>query len=101
MKFKSGVSQLGVSSEILLALMVANDVYKDHGTDMVCTSITDGMHSVGSRHYSGLACDLRIRNLPDGAAPEVKDQIAENLGEHYDVILESTHIHIEYDPAHS
>lgn len=98
MKIKPGVSILGIRPEMLVALEVANDVYKDHDCDLVVTSCTDGTHSRGSRHYSGLAIDIRTRNLVESEIPQVHQRIRDDLGSSFDVILESTHIHIEFDP---
>ena len=100
MYIKQGVKIDLLTPQALLALMVAKDVYeKDHQVELVLTSGNDGSHSSGSLHYGGNAIDIRIWNLPDSVTPEeVRDQIAERLGENYDVVLESTHIHIEYDP---
>jgi len=67
----------------------------------VITSITDGKHSaVNSLHYSGAAVDFRIKNIPDAYDKEsVALLIRERLTKDYQVVLESTHIHIEYHPS--
>lgn len=64
--------------------------------EFVITSGADGRHSLTSLHYSGNALDLRRRNLrnPEGVVERLKD----TLGIDYDVILEATHIHVEYQP---
>ena len=60
------------------------------------TSVVDGTHSKHSRHYVGLAFDMRIwyiTNLDDFVV-----WLRAHLGDGYDVVLESTHIHVEFDP---
>jgi hypothetical protein len=84
-------------------VIVANEIYKAEGYEMVITSINDSNHSLRSCHYSGEAIDLRVKNLPRQIWEAVTQKIKSNLTVDYDVILElqnpgSEHIHIEYDP---
>lgn len=106
MKLKNGVLVAGVQPETLVAMMVAKDAAELHGVEFVVTSVTDGTHKEGSKHYAGRAFDMRTRDLED---PIEREALASTIrvdlngkdtnweGE-YDVVLESTHIHIEYDP---
>jgi len=68
------------------------DLYKGIGEDLFVTSLRDGNHSAGSLHYDGLAFDIRkhINQL----LPSIKT----SLGDNWDVVYESDHIHCEYDP---
>ena len=95
LRFKDGVSVYGLQPEMLLALDKCCAVWP---TDITVTSARyDAHHSHKSRHYSGLAVDLRSRDINsdiDGLLANVR----EILGESYDVVKESDHIHIEYDP---
>ncbi len=92
----SSVKIQGISTELLFALIVADQVYKETGQELVITSLNDGKHSVTSLHYSGNAGDVRIYR--DGKDQQRRDMIKERLGIDYDVILEGNHIHIEYQP---
>lgn len=92
---KPGVRVLGLETEILLALMVARDLWSEQSQSLVVTSITDGQHKVGSLHYAGRAMDLR---LPTANKERMVEQLGIRLGGDYDVILEGDHIHVEYDP---
>ena len=96
LKFKEGVSIFGLQPEILWAIDRATEVFAQFGRDCVVTSARGDVHSRKSRHYSGLAVDLRIRHL--GNPQAVADGLAQKIGEAFDVVLESTHIHVEYDP---
>ena len=87
-----------LSTGILLALQVANEVYLEFDLDTVITSGNDGAHSYASRHYANDAVDLRTHGLSDTEAEEVRDRISEALGMDYDVILELDHLHIECQP---
>lgn len=102
MKFKAGVSLKGLKPEALLGMIVAEQAYKAAGIDMVITSIKDGVHKEGSKHYSGMAFDLRTKAT--GLALRLHQSVKEALsGAGFDVILEdlhgdNEHIHVEFDP---
>lgn len=98
MRLKGGVEAKGIQPEIILAIIAAQHIYTTNGYGLVITSLLDGKHSVNSLHYKGLAVDLRIRHLPKGAATLITSQLAESLGDEFDVILEDDHIHVEFDP---
>jgi hypothetical protein len=95
---------------MLFADAVVAAVYEGLGAEeLVITEITGGKHGVGSRHFVGLAIDyrrwtLRLRTHPDldevDHAPEAVRLIAHRLRGQFDVVLEKTHIHVEFDPKH-
>lgn len=89
----------GLKPEILFAVMAANEIYAlAGGYDCVITSGTEpGPNRVkGSKHLVGYAVDLRTRDLDN--KDEVYNDLVDALGPDYDVILESNHLHIEFDP---
>jgi hypothetical protein len=99
-QFKRGVwthrDNHTVSHQILKAIGVAAAIYRRHDRVLTVTSLMDGKHMEGSKHYTGHAADLRTRNL---ISPRVvADELAHALGPDYDVVLEKDHIHMEYDP---
>ena len=99
MKLKEGIKLNGVKPELLLAIFTAERIWLNFGLELVVTEVTGGKHGRGSLHYAGLACDLRTRYFKDEDEKlEVKNLLAEALGENYDVILEPTHIHVEFQP---
>ena len=96
---KPGVKMNGVRPEIVMAANIAHWVYRDHGYDLTITEFTGGQHSKGSLHYVGAAMDLRTRIIPDDAIKQkIADRLQACLGEQFDVVLEPTHIHVEYQP---
>jgi hypothetical protein len=99
MIIKPGVRIAGLSINMQLALDWAEEVYEKYGHSLI---ITEGYafsgHMKNSKHYTGEAVDIRIWNL--GAdTHRIYGQIKKGLDDYgYDTILESDHIHIEYDP---
>ena len=99
MQLKEGVNVLGAKPEIILAIMVCESVYKNHGIEMVITSITDSKHSQFSRHYQGFAFDLRTRNIPSEATQKkILEEIKGSLTKDFNIIDEGDHFHIGYKP---
>ena len=95
---KQGCDVVDLRREVWIVIYMAAEVYRKYNTQLVITSAGDSKHSPGSFHYIGLAADIRIRNLPKKSdAKQVADEIRRIAGDNYDVILEKTHIHIEYD----
>ncbi len=98
MKIKPGVRILGIRPEILLALMIAESLFNKENVELVITAAIDGKHSRASLHYTGAAVDLRIRHLPLGGAEKIYGDLISALGSDYDVVLEKSHIHVEFQP---
>lgn len=96
-------------------LLVAATRFEHYGaSEVVITSgcERDGKHSVGSRHWSGDAVDLRTDpndhwgiwvddEVGGYDANHVRDlalTISRDLGGDFDVVLEDDHLHIERHP---
>lgn len=74
--------------------------------ELVITSGLDGTHKKGSLHYACKAFDFRTFSIdaPTAAVREEKIQawaqrMRSELGPDYDVIVETSHIHAEWDPG--
>jgi len=95
---------VGICPQIVLALMVANDAFKEFGQeDLVITSVNDAKHSYTSLHYDGRAVDIRTKNIPRDFVRQLVLHIGECLGTDFDVLLEdyggsNEHCHIEWQP---
>lgn len=83
---------------MLRILLEAEDVFRLRGLECVITSLNDGKHMKGSFHYKDKAIDLRIIHAKKEQWKPIADEIRLRLGQKYDIVLESDHIHIEYDP---
>lgn len=98
-QIKPGVNLSGLRPEMIIAVLAANAVYQKHNYPLVLTSVTDGKHGRNSLHYVGLAIDFRTNFINhDNEKVIIKDKIKECLGDQFDVVLEATHIHVEYQP---
>lgn len=104
---KHGVTIQGIRPELVLAIMIARGVYREMGYDCIITSVTDGVHSLTSLHYTGAAFDLRTHVFrSDDKAATAAARIRNRLGDDFDVLFESAgspnaHIHVEYQPKRS
>lgn len=100
MRFKAGVSVTGLRPELVLALVLAEQVYADQKAALVVTSVMDGTHTRNSLHYLGLAADLRTRHLDADTLGRVVRQLEDTLAPlGFQVILEEDHVHLEHDPT--
>jgi len=99
--WKPGVPCAGLCPEILVALDIATTVFDEIGKDCIVTSARNGKHSaVFSRHYAGMAVDIRTRILSLQEVGSIHSKLTEKLGSDYTVILEPTHLHIQYKPRY-
>lgn len=105
-KFKSGVS-LNLQPEMSRALPLIEAAHADAllTRGAIITSGDDGIHSQGSLHYVGLALDLRTNDLTNVEVSRLAVALRKRLNgsaqvnRPYQVVIEPTHIHVEYDPA--
>lgn len=99
MKFKDGVVLAllpGMSTALPWIDAVHQRLFR---RDATVTSGADGSHEPESLHYKGLAIDLRTRDLTGAESLLLVHALREALDTNYDVVLESDHIHIEFDPG--
>lgn len=100
MILKSGVKLTGMTPQIVLAMMIADDLYKRYGQELVVTSVTDSTHGADSKHYEGNGFDCRTSYFTLSSQKTIVEKLKERLDESYDIVLEKDHIHIEYDPIY-
>lgn len=95
---KPGVRIHGIGTEMVLAFYIIAEVYREFGVECVITSGIEGTHSLGSEHYKGDALDFRTRDATKTQAFGIAEEVKKRLGDHFDVVLEGNHLHVEYDP---
>lgn len=99
---KKAVRVLGAKPEIALAAHVCDGVYGDHGIkECWITSCTDSTHGTQSRHYLGLAIDLRVHNIPPQQRGDIFNELKKRLTDEFVVLWEyrgepREHYHIHY-----
>ena len=120
MRLKKGASLEGITAPTKTAVETTDVIYLAYGQELVITSGSegspdDGVHLKASKHYTGEAFDCRIRNIVKKlTVPVTSDSVVDaidmnkvraivkemrsDLGENFDVVLESDHIHVEFDP---
>jgi hypothetical protein len=67
------------------------------GVGVVVNSVDDGKHGSGTLHGYSLAIDLDTEGDRPEHLPRLHGYMARNLDAPYDVVLEATHVHVEYD----
>ena len=98
-EFKEGCVIVGLHPKMQVANCLVYDLFLRYGVQkMVITHGLDGTHGPGSLHLKRRACDYRIWDIPSLRLNALAAEAQQILGDDYDVILEPTHIHIEYDP---
>ena len=97
-RMKRGVVLMSREPYIFEMIAAADDAFDFVSADTIITSGVEGTHSQNSLHYKGRALDFRIRHISRSAAETVFRMMRSALGDDYDVVLEDTHIHVEFDP---
>lgn len=112
-RLKAGVRIDCIQPQTVLGIMLAGQAMESLGLqEIVVTSCCEGEHRTGSLHYLGLAFDLRLpshkTNAAYGFTAETDQEAAARIkralsggianGGAFDVVLERTHIHVEFQP---
>lgn len=95
MLIKAGVDISRLKKGARVALGIVNKIYESHNQEVVVTSTYEGNHSASSLHYGNDAFDVRF---PVQFPGTVLAGVRAALGPEYDLVEETDHIHIEYDP---
>ena len=73
------------------------DLFASKYLDLQITSIREGTHRVDSLHYEGDAIDIRPQGVTKEEIKRSLTALEIQYGGRFDVVVHSTHIHIEYD----
>jgi hypothetical protein len=109
MVIKKGVDVRFLCKQITHKLFNIESIFKYHAPDPYVFTITsgaDGKHRENSKHYTFEAIDCRvwyyditgIEFIDRDVLEKIVHELSHFLGDDFDVVLENTHIHIEYDP---
>ena len=102
MKIKEGVIMTGIQLPMRLALIAADQIWREYGYELVVTEATGGEHSASSLHYYGYAVDIRASEkwgYEQSHIGEMVKKLKQALGSDYNVVIHSSHVHCEYDKA--
>jgi hypothetical protein len=82
------------------AMFEADQIWFKLGQELIVTSGDEktARHSRTSLHYAGAAADFRTNYFNDEEKNEARDNLALTLGADFDCILESDHLHCEWQP---
>ena len=99
MKLKSGIDIVGLRPETLLGMTVVDGLFRLWVEEMTVTSVCDGagIHARKSLHHVGFAFDCRWPESIE-SHDEIVRLLRERLGPQFDVVGESDHIHVEFQP---
>lgn len=98
MKIKKGVRLTGIQPEMVIAMTIADQVYRKHGQELVITSGIEGNHHRTSRHYLGYAIDTRTNYFNENEIPIVQRDLVDALGDDFYIQFEGNHFHIQFSP---
>ena len=96
---KDGVIFKEFNEPLLSIIRAASICYANSGWTCTITSATDGTHKPNSLHYKNLALDFRTWSIPRSKLRDLASQLGHALGPEYQVVLETDHLHVEYDPG--
>jgi hypothetical protein len=108
MKLKdTTVNVIGLHSAFWQKLFIVDQYWRNFvGYELVITSANDGKHSTNSKHYRGLAIDMRTwKGRYDGNQLEGDDRahlfaaVSTIMGEEFLVLSEGNHFHIQLESA--
>jgi hypothetical protein len=89
----------GLKPEITLAVLIINEAAHSIIPEIIeLSSGTDRKHGPKSLHYVGYAVDFHWHGYTIGDANQLSARLLMALGPRYDVVVESDHIHVEYQP---
>lgn len=89
-----------VAPVLIKAMEQTDDLHKKFTTQQATfPHVMDGKHIEHSRHYVGLAFDLRLW-LISGVVNQFAEELRVLLGPGWDVIVKKDHIHVEWDPKY-
>lgn len=100
-QLKDSVRCDGISPALCWIFWCLNEYARQSQIPIIITSISDGKHVVGSRHYSLEAIDIRSKNFPTRESKrEFRSRFELILGEQFRVLLESEgraneHFHVQ------
>ncbi len=100
MKYQPGIDERNLAPELRHALGFLDAVFLTFaGRELVVTALRDSHAGRVSLHHEGKAVDCRTRDLSQNVARMIRHFLREHLDPRgFDTVLETDHLHVEYDP---
>ncbi len=89
-----------ICPQIAIVLPTLDSLIGKYDVDLVITCGREGKHSNTSLHYAGRAIDFRNRGLSADQRAEFVDAARRYLNNDFDLVNESNHFHLEYQPKY-
>lgn len=101
LEVKDGVRFKVLMPQVINLFNALNGASASLKKNITITSGNDGEHKKNSYHYRDLALDVRRWGLEPNELDRLMDILRgvawKNIRGYYDVVLESNHIHVEFD----
>lgn len=100
---KNSVKLSSLKPQIVVAFVIASDIARSLGLDLIVTSANDSKHMTGSKHFVGEALDFRTHDWDDLTKSQFVAKLRACLTSDFDVVFEAAnqpneHLHVEWDP---
>ena len=88
----------GIAPEMCIAHTLLCFLFARHNIAVRLSSGTESRHRTASLHYIGHAIDVSFRNIPQKLISLLHAEMKSVLGDEFDVVAETTHFHVEFQP---
>ena len=95
---QNAASIRGIQPELAIALTLLCHLFARHKVAVRLSAGVDSKHKAASLHYVGHAIDISYRNIPQYLITLLHAEMRSVLGDEFDVIAETTHFHVEFQP---
>lgn len=97
LRFEPNVRIVSFTEQLARVFHLAGNWAAISGIGVVVNSVDDGKHSTGTLHGFSLAADLDTEGDQAVHLSHLHGYLARHLPAPFDVLLEPTHVHVEYD----
>lgn len=97
LRFESNVRIVYFTEQLARVFHLASVWSLVERIDVVVNSVDDGTHGARTLHGFSLAPDLDTEGDRPEHLPKLHGYLARHLPDPFDVVLEPTHVHVEYD----
>jgi hypothetical protein len=96
--FKSTARLTSLSLDVLYAIFKVAVIFESFDTVCTIVGLNDSKHCNRGQHAEGKAFDVRTWSLGDWSINKMAEVIKQELGENFEVDIESGFLHIQANP---